>query len=165
MNRKPNPPFQMVKKGLCCHFAAIEDFSSGIPPRLSKSEVPFLPFCLRAGCVCYTEFSESPLTSSTVALVQGWIITHFLSQASDDQLAIVAWSRFWAASGLGAGGIRGVRRHVSFFCLDLYPASHAGFPGSDVPLIPQQLSLIGFGLIFLKNIVIFFSSFIQNLES
>ena len=50
------------------------------------------------------EFSKSPLTSSTVALVQGWIIMHFLSQASDDQLPIVAWSRFWAAYGLRGWG-------------------------------------------------------------
>ena len=94
----------MDKKGLCCHFAAYEDFSSGIPPSLSKSEVLFLPFCLRAGCVCYMEFSKSPLTSSTVALVPGWIIMQFLSQASDDQLPIVAWSRFWAAYGLRGWG-------------------------------------------------------------
>ena len=50
------------------------------------------------------ELSKSPLTSSTVALVWGWIIMRFLSQASDDQLPIVAWSRFWVASGLRGWG-------------------------------------------------------------
>ena len=57
--------------------------------------------------------------------------------------------------GSGAGGVRTVHRPLSLFCLDLYPDSHVGFPGSDVSLTPQQFSLIRFGLTFLKNIVIF----------
>lgn len=104
------PPFQMVKRTLLsfCSYDDFQWFHQGCP------KVRFLfSLLFESRMCCHTEFSESSLTSSTSSS-SGIDNNAFSLSASDDQLAIVAWSRFWAVSGLGGWGYSGMRRRVSF---------------------------------------------------